>query len=166
MRGMWSSVQVLALAAAACYVFVPLLSKKAMVEYGVSPTGLLMCYGMMSVMMSLLWSASGVMPISLGTSLQATMLALAIGLMTSFAFILMNRALSFPAAPVAMVLGLITVAPMGSAIFDIIFKGLRVDAPRALIGCTLIVVGAVVLLTSKVPTTAASAAPIEKAVVQ
>lgn len=140
---LWVSPVLLASIAAFLYGSAMPVSKIAMMG-GVSPTGMLLCYGITSVIGSLLWWRFGGVPIAYGTGYKGLALALFNAAVMSFTFVLFYRAMSIP-GPLSVVMTVVAVAPVISTLHEVLFMGTQIRPSYALLAAVLVVAGGVTL---------------------
>lgn len=147
MIALWSSAIYVAFLAAICYGLSSPMAKVSMVYNGVSPSGMLLAYGLCGTVMSLIWNSSGV-PISFGSSYRGFVFALVAGLLSSTAYLSMNRGITL--GSITLVLSIVTAAPLISSCIEIFFMQTQMKWQQALCGIALVVVGVVLVATSRI----------------
>ena len=148
---LWNSPIGLALVGAVCYgIFGPAM-KVGMMQYGVSPSAMMLIYGVGMIAGSILWARFGDNSIRFGTGSIASTLLVVVAVTGTVAFIAIGRAFSLPTGYIVLVMTLVAAYPIVSSIIEIKWIGANVQPVHALLGCALVVTGAVVVVTSILP---------------
>ena len=148
---LWASPYAVALLSVLCYGLSTPMAKVSMRGYGASPSGLLLAYGICSTVMSLVWNTNGA-PISYGSNYRALPFALMTGLLSSTAYLAMNRGVVI--SSITLMMSFITLAPIISSSIEVSFMGVQLRWQQALFGIVLGVIAVFVVANSRIPVAA------------
>lgn len=136
----------LALTTAALYgIAGPLMS--AAIKNGASHISVIFAYGAACTLLMLVVNPTAIPSVGSGYNLLLVML---VGLMLAVAFWLLGVAFSLPNASPTILMSVVATYPLLTAIIEVTFKLSKVNAWQMGIGAAIIVLGIVVVATSKI----------------